>query len=384
MYEKQEHFEGYFEVIVVDDGSNDETWSYLSKYKSFRFNLSAYRQSNKGPAKARNLAITHAKGKYLLITGDDIIPCKNFLLKHYQAHQSSPDAIAILGQTVWHPQLNINSVMKHVDGVGGQQFNYHYITDKTKLDYGYFYTSNISLLKSSLDNLDKLFDTDFHSCGYEDIELGYRLIGSEKNIVYHQDVIGYHHHSYDLKGFCERQYRSGTMACILKEKHPKLCKKLGILELENILSIRYINYDLDKSTIEEWEELLVENFEVTKDLDYAFIDEIYFGIFQYFFYKGMIDILYSSKEMNSALLCIIDIYLSPAIIKYINYGRNNIEDTTIAKLNKIISTSSQYTNKFTKFYLNKKVKLFLKPIKNKIKFLYLTLINNAINNKTSV
>lgn len=65
----------YFEVIIVDDGSTDDTPqivpTLLEKYGS---KLSYHRQNNQGVAVARNVGIEHAKGDYLiLLDADDTI-----------------------------------------------------------------------------------------------------------------------------------------------------------------------------------------------------------------------------------------------------------------------------------------------------------------------
>lgn len=372
MYEQQEDFGGDFEVIVVDDGSNDETWSYLSEYKASKFTFSAYHQSNQGAAKARNTALHHAIGKYIVIVGDDIIPSKNFLLKHYQAHQSSSDTVAILGKTVWHPELNVNNVMKHIDGVGAQQFSYYYMKDKMKLDFRHFYTSNISLLRSAIMKLDKLFDTDFDLTAYEDVELGYRMIGNEESIIYCHDILGYHHHNYILKGFCQRQYRAGRMACVLKSKHPDVAEKIGFSGLKSILeSVNRKKSPVKEKVLQKWENLIIETFEQYTNLSYDYIDDIYLGIFQYFCFKGMLEGECYQDECNKALLSIIDIYLSSPIKQFINHEKHNLNKKTLDELNKMLSYTSKYSNKSTMSYRFKRIKLFLKPIKTKIKPLYL-------------
>lgn len=371
MYEQQEDFGGNFEVIVVDDGSNDETWSYLSEYKASKFSFSAYHQSNQGAAKARNTALNYAKGKYIVIVGDDIIPSKNFLLKHYQAHQSSSNAVAILGKTVWHPELHVNNVMRHIDGVGAQQFSYYYMKDKMKLDFRHFYTSNISLLRSEITKLDKLFDTDFNLTAYEDVELGYRIIGNEKSIIYHDDILGYHHHNYILKGFCQRQYRAGKMACVLKSKHPEVADKIGFSSLESLLGSVSNKQIYKKKVLQEWEKLIIQTFEPYTKSNYKYIDDIYLVIFQYFYFKGMLEGSCNQEKCNKALMCVIDIYLSLPIKQFISHEKHNLDKKILNKLNNMLKYSSKFTNKSTVNYRFQKIKLFLKPIKNQIKPFYL-------------
>lgn len=299
-YEEQKvDFE--FELIVVDDGSSDNTWDFLSNYESSKFLFSCYHQSNQGPAQARNLAIDKSKGTYLVITGDDIIPSQDFLAKHYQSHQNADSSIiAVLGKTIWHPDLSINSVMKHIDGKGAQQFSYYYLKDHSKLDFRHFYTSNISFLKSKLNPLDKLFDTDFTCAAYEDIELAYRLLKKELKILYRNDIIAYHHHEYMFKDFTKRQYNAGRMACIFREKHEEIADMIGFAHLKTAQSI-IKQYNLPNESIEIWENFILDFFETYIDTqNKQWLDHIYIGVFQYFYMKGLIIGNYKDKEEKIA------------------------------------------------------------------------------------
>ncbi len=74
------------EVIVVDDGSTDETRAVLSSYKD----LTVLHQDNQGVSSARNTAINHAQSTWLafLDSDDEWLPEKLMyqveFIKHYQ------------------------------------------------------------------------------------------------------------------------------------------------------------------------------------------------------------------------------------------------------------------------------------------------------------
>ncbi len=61
----------YYEVIVVNDGSTDETADILKKYKG---DILVLNQKNGGVSSARNNGIAHARGRYLwFVDADDSI-----------------------------------------------------------------------------------------------------------------------------------------------------------------------------------------------------------------------------------------------------------------------------------------------------------------------
>lgn len=69
-----------FEVIVVDDGSDDDTAMICETMRSRLKNLRYVSNGkNIGLARARNAGVSESLGKYLLFTDDDCIPHKNWI-----------------------------------------------------------------------------------------------------------------------------------------------------------------------------------------------------------------------------------------------------------------------------------------------------------------
>ena len=68
-----------YEVICINDGSNDGSLEILNKYSMIDKRIKVYNQKNIGVAKTRNKAIKLAKGKYIMfIDNDDFIDIDYF------------------------------------------------------------------------------------------------------------------------------------------------------------------------------------------------------------------------------------------------------------------------------------------------------------------
>lgn len=67
------------EIVMVDDGSSDGTWSRLESEKEKRSNLVIHRQENSGRAAALNQTFIHASGEVGFILDSDDLLTKNSL-----------------------------------------------------------------------------------------------------------------------------------------------------------------------------------------------------------------------------------------------------------------------------------------------------------------
>ena len=70
-----------FEIIVIDDGSSDNTYQKISNLESQISNFRVFRQKHQGPALARNRGAKKAKGKVLVFVDGDMYFEKSFLKK---------------------------------------------------------------------------------------------------------------------------------------------------------------------------------------------------------------------------------------------------------------------------------------------------------------
>jgi glycosyltransferase involved in cell wall biosynthesis len=294
-WERQAPDDLHFEVIVVDDGSEDQTSELLSDFRASRYALLSLRQENQGPAAARNAALTSSTGDYVLFSGDDIEPAPDLLKRHLEAHRERNDSRwAVLGKVEWAPDLELTTTMCHVDGVGAQQFSYRRMTNHEEYDFRHFYTSNVSVSRSLVETEPGGFSTDFPAAAFEDAEYAYRLSRHGMRIVYCESARAWHHHSYDAGSFFARQIACGNMAAILMRKWPQTqsliggnAVKRGRLRMLFALPSRRRLMTTITQHLEGWEERAINLASAFDRPVTSIADPLLEGLFQYAYLKGL-------------------------------------------------------------------------------------------------
>jgi len=86
-------YAGPWQVIVVDDGSTDETPDVMSAFPGFVY----LQQENRGPAAARNRGIQEAKGEIVAFTDDDCLAPADWLSRLTDGYDRYPQVAGVGG-----------------------------------------------------------------------------------------------------------------------------------------------------------------------------------------------------------------------------------------------------------------------------------------------
>jgi glycosyltransferase involved in cell wall biosynthesis len=152
----------HFELIVVDDGSDDGTADLIAAYSH---DIVYIKQENKGPAAARNAGIKAARHEMLAFLDSDDCFAENKLAKQLAAMLTNPSFAISHTQEIWFRNGNIlNQKTKHKK-YGGNIFN-----QSLKLCA---VSMSTVMMRKEVFNKYGLFDEDFRCC--EDYEFWLRI-----------------------------------------------------------------------------------------------------------------------------------------------------------------------------------------------------------------
>jgi glycosyltransferase involved in cell wall biosynthesis len=151
-----------FELIVVDDGSTDNTESILDGYDG---DIIVLRQVNRGVSAARNAAIALASGQLIAFLDSDDVWLPRKLTAQVDFFDSNPDALICQTQEVWiRNGKRVNPKNRHKK-LSGMIF-------KQSLPLCIVSPSAV-MMKKSLLNQTGLFDESLPAC--EDYDLWLRI-----------------------------------------------------------------------------------------------------------------------------------------------------------------------------------------------------------------
>lgn len=253
-----------FEVIVVDDGSNDGTGEMIREVSRRHKNIKYHYRPSKGPASARNLGLVNAAADIIAFTDSDCILDPFWIRSMMLAHISHPQATAIGGATKVDSR-NIKAVVSQSLSDGAIKADLD-----GKKEVIFFPTCNVSVKKKFM--IEK-FNESFVFPAGEDLDLFWRLFKHGGKFVYKPDALIFHGCHPDIRSFLSQAYlygRGNLLAQHIHGDHPLLKEiKTGSLRLfiasvtVNFLKIIRFSYLMSKRLMRSRNNLsLFERFQI--------------------------------------------------------------------------------------------------------------------------
>lgn len=193
-----------FEVIVVDDGSQMSLEPVVDRFES-QFSLRLMRQSNAGPASARNAGAAVAQGHYLVFTDDDCQPAKDWLTALAETLEKCPDTL-VGGHT-------INALPENLYSTASQlliDYLYDYY-NQCQEEVTFFASNNFAVPRTPYQTIGG-FDTSFPLAAGEDREFCDRWRHHQFKMCYAPAMQINHTHTLTLKSFWRQHFNYGRGA----------------------------------------------------------------------------------------------------------------------------------------------------------------------------
>jgi GT2 family glycosyltransferase len=209
--ERQHHAGARFEVVVVVDGSTDDTASMLASL-SPPYQLRTIVRAQGGPASARNTAMEAACGDVLLFLDDDVVPYDGLIERHLAVHRREPLA-AVIGRMAPPETQRLPSWLDWEATL--LERNYAgVVAGAAAPTWALFYTANVSVRRQhalAVGGFDERFKRG------EDVEFGRRLAEHGLRFFFLPDAAVKHEPQHTLQQWVRAKFEEGRHRVLLEQ-----------------------------------------------------------------------------------------------------------------------------------------------------------------------
>jgi len=194
------------EIIVVDDGSQDQTVQAARAYGA-----QLLEQPHQGPAAARNLGIRQARGDIILLTDADCEPVPAWVAEMTRPF-ADPQVAGVKGSYRTHQQ-------ERVARLAQVEFEERYDLLERLATIDFIDTSAAAFRLAALREMGG-FDPAFPQAVSEDVEFSYRLARAGYRLVFNRQAVVYHRHPSTWRAYLRRKIKFGYWRMIVYRLHP--------------------------------------------------------------------------------------------------------------------------------------------------------------------
>ncbi|MBI5492867.1 MAG: glycosyltransferase [Deltaproteobacteria bacterium] len=203
----QDYPKGAYEIIVVDDGSPDRTGDIVKK-----FPVRYLRQSNSGPASARNRGVGEAAGGIILFTDSDCVPETNWMSEMLKPF-SDPRVAAVKGAY----RTGQRGIVARFSQVEFEE-RFEMLKKAASIDmvdtYSAGFRKDVFLRMGG-------FDTSFPAANNEDTELSYRMSKAGLKMVFTPGAIVCHlNHPDSVRRYARLKFSRGFWRMVVYKRFP--------------------------------------------------------------------------------------------------------------------------------------------------------------------
>lgn len=213
-----------FEIIVIDDGSTDETESLLQKLLERSAQLRYYKIENSGVSRARNLGVSKSSGEWIGFLDSDDCWHSHKLQRQIDFIHSNPKVQLVHAHEKWVRNGKEVKIPKRYQKSGGDIFI-------RSLDQCMI-SPSVALLSRNLFQRYNGFREDYLVC--EDYDLWLKIT-SEYEVGFIDEPLctkyGGHEDQLSMKYFAMDYFRVKSMQWILENRELEISKKLALLDM---------------------------------------------------------------------------------------------------------------------------------------------------------
>src|SRR6516162_639294 len=202
-----------YEVIVINDGSTDDTAAIARDYS-----VRLIRQPNKGLSAARNTGLAASAGEIVAYIDDDAFPHR-YWLRYLAAAFARSSHVGIGGPNL--PPAGDGFITECVAASPGNPLHVLLSDELAEHIPG----CNMAYRKEALVAIGG-FDPRFRAAG-DDVDICWRLQDRGSTIGYCPTAVVWHHRRNSIRAYWKQQYGYGKAEAQLEDKWPQRCNALG-------------------------------------------------------------------------------------------------------------------------------------------------------------